>query len=123
MRFYGFEAGEIAPQGSGGMLSLQVDPKLAWALSHPERFPVDLNLAPRELLLRVPGLGVKAVDRLLLARRGRRLRADDLKRLHVPTHKVLPFVITADHRPAGVVDARHPLARGAAAAPEQAALF
>ena len=123
MRFYGFEAGEIAPQGSGGMLSLEVDPKLAWALSHPERFPVDLNIAPRELLLRVPGLGVKAVDRLLLARRGRRLRADDLKRLRVPTHKVLPFVVTTDHRPAAVVDARHPLALGARTADTQAALF
>jgi putative DNA modification/repair radical SAM protein len=123
MRFYGFEASEIAPQGQGGMLSLEVDPKLAWALAHPERFPVDLNLAPRELLLRVPGLGVKAVDRLLLARRGRRVRAEDLKRLRVPTHKVLPFVVTADHRPTRRVDASHPLARGAAAPPAQAALF
>jgi putative DNA modification/repair radical SAM protein len=100
MRFYGFEAQEIAPPDGGGMLSLEVDPKLAWALAHPERFPVDLNLAPRAMLLRVPGLGVKAVDRLLLARRGRRVRADDLKRLRVPTHKVLPFVVTVDHRPA-----------------------
>ena len=123
MRFYGFEAGEIAPQGSGGMLSLQVDPKLAWALSHPELFPVDLNLAPREVLLRVPGLGVKAVDQLLLARRARRLRADDLKRLRVPTGKVLPFVVTSDHRPSAVVDACHPLARGARSGAGQAALF
>ncbi len=99
MRFYGFEAAEIAPD-AGGMLSLDVDPKHAWALAHPERFPVDLNRAPRELLLRVPGLGVKAVDRLLLARRVRRLRCDDLKRLHVPARKVLPFVVMADHRPA-----------------------
>ena len=123
MRFYGFEAAEIAPAGSGGMLSLELDPKLAWALSHPERFPVDLNLAPRELLLRVPGLGVKAVDRLLLARRGRRLRAEDLKRLRVPVQKVLPFVVTTDHRPACGVDARHPLALGSRPAAAQAALF
>jgi hypothetical protein len=82
------------------MLSLEMDPKLAWAVAHPERFPVDLNSAPRELLLRVPGLGVKAVDRLLLARRVRRLRAGDLKRLHVPHRRVLPFVVLADHRPA-----------------------
>ncbi|RYG14423.1 MAG: putative DNA modification/repair radical SAM protein [Burkholderiales bacterium] len=99
MRFYGFAATEIAPAGGSGMLSLDVDPKLAWALSHPERFPVDLDMAPKEMLLRVPGLGVKAVDRLLLARRVRRLRADDLKRLHVPSHKVLPFVVVGDHRP------------------------
>jgi predicted DNA-binding helix-hairpin-helix protein len=98
MRYYGFEANEIAPRG--GMLALDVDPKHAWALAHPERFPVDLNRAPRELLLRVPGLGVKAVDRVLLARRVRRLRRDDLKRLHVPLRRVLPFVVLADHRPA-----------------------
>ena len=99
MRFYGFGHDEIAPARSGGMLSLEMDPKLAWAMAHPERFPVDLNRAPRDLLLRVPGLGVKAVDRLLLARRVRRLRADDLKRLRVPTARVLPFVVLADHRP------------------------
>ena len=123
MRFYGFEAQEITPPNSGGMLALEVDPKLAWALAHPERFPVDLNLAPREMLLRVPGLGVKAVDRLLLARRGRRVRAEDLKRLRVPTHKVLPFVITADYRAAVVVDARHPIALGANRPAAQGALF
>jgi putative DNA modification/repair radical SAM protein len=117
MRFYGFEAGEIAPSASG-MLSLEMDPKLAWAVAHPERFPVDLNRAPRELLLRVPGLGVKAVDRLLLARRVRRLRADDLKRLHVPHRRVLPYVVLADHRPAA-----RPAALAPRAAPEQAALF
>ena len=100
MRFYGFNAGEIAP--AQGMLSLQVDPKLAWALAHPERFPVDVNRAPREMLLRVPGLGVKAVDRLVAARRVRRMRSDDLKRLHVPLAKVLPFVVLPDHRPARV---------------------
>ena len=123
MRFYGFEAREITQQGNGGMLSLELDPKLAWAIAHPERFPVDLNLAPREMLLRVPGLGVKAVDRLLLARRGRRVRADDLKRLRVPSLKVLPFVITADHRPARAVDAAHPLALPTPGRAAQALLF
>jgi putative DNA modification/repair radical SAM protein len=118
MRYYGFEAREIVPP-QGGMLRLEVDPKLAWAQAHPERFPVDLNRAPRELLLRVPGLGVKAVDRILLARRVRRLRADDLKRLHVPVRKVLPFVLLADHRPA-----RAPVAAPATApVPVQPALF
>ncbi len=121
MRFYGFEASEIAT-ASGGMLSLEVDPKLAWALAHPERFPVDLNRAPRELLLRVPGLGVKAVNRLLLARRVRRLRSDDLKRLHVPTAKVMPFVVVADYRPPNALDAAR-VRSLAAPRPLQAALF
>ena len=99
MRFYGFAADEIAPQ-AGGMLSLDVDPKTAWALAHPERFPVDLDRAPRELLLRVPGLGVRAVTRLLMARRARRLRVADLTALRVPVRRVLPFVVLVDHRPA-----------------------
>ena len=99
MRFYGFGADEITPSGQTGMLALDVDPKLAWALAHPERFPVDLNTAPRALLLRVPGLGVRSVDKLLLARRARRLRAADLRALRVSPAKVLPFVVLADHRP------------------------
>lgn len=121
MRFYGFEAQEIAAP-RGGMLALDMDPKMAWALAHPERFPVDLNQAPRELVLRVPGLGVKAVDRLLLARRVRRLRAEDLQRLHVPVRRVLPFVVLADHRPARAVDAQVVQA-ARPPQPEQAALF
>ncbi|MGV3494949.1 MAG: putative DNA modification/repair radical SAM protein [Ramlibacter sp.] len=123
MRFYGFGAEEIASPRTGGMLRLEVDPKLAWAVAHPERFPVDLNRAPRELLLRVPGLGVKAVDRLLLARRVRRLRSDDLKRLHVPVRKVLPFVLLADHRPARGSDLPRLAAAASAPVPQQAALF
>ncbi|RZJ26342.1 MAG: putative DNA modification/repair radical SAM protein [Haliea sp.] len=108
MRFYGFAHDEIVPPSSsstGGMLSLDMDPKLAWALAHRGQFPVDLNRAPREMLLRVPGLGVKAVTRILQARRVRRLRADDLLRLHVPLKKVMPFVLLADHQPGASLDA------------------
>ena len=103
MRFYGFGHDEIAP-APGDMLSLEVDPKLAWALAHRDRFPVDLDRAPKELLLRVPGLGIKAVARLLQARRVRRLRSADLERLRVPLAKVLPFVELADHRPGKTLD-------------------
>ncbi len=67
MRFYGFTHDEIVPPSQVGMLALDMDPKLAWALAHRERFPVNLNTAPRELLLRVPGFGVQTVDRLLAA--------------------------------------------------------
>ena len=67
MRFYGFAQDEICTDD--GMLSLDVDPKLAWALANPAQFPIDLNQAPKERLLRVPGLGVRSVERLLLARR------------------------------------------------------
>lgn len=125
MRFYGFAHDEIVPaakDGSAGMLSLDVDPKLAWALAHRERFPVDLDTAPREMLLRVPGLGVKAVERLLDARRVRRVRSDDLARLHVPLKKVLPFVQLVDHRPGRALDAAD-LASRFRPAPVQASLF
>ncbi|RZL64470.1 MAG: putative DNA modification/repair radical SAM protein [Variovorax sp.] len=130
MRFYGFAHDEIVPSAApdatgvtgSSMLSLDVDPKLAWALAHRDRFPVDLNRAPREMLLRVPGLGVKAVDRLLAARRVRRVRSDDLGRLHVPLRKVLPFVLTADHQPGRALDAES-LAALVRPAPVQASLF
>jgi putative DNA modification/repair radical SAM protein len=101
LRFYGFDLEEILAGGEGGMLDLGIDPKLAWALKHRDRFPVDVNRAPRELLLRVPGLGAKTVDRLLSARRHRSIRSDDLARLKLPLGKLLPFLVTADHRPRG----------------------
>ncbi|MBU1817020.1 MAG: putative DNA modification/repair radical SAM protein [Gammaproteobacteria bacterium] len=128
MRFYGFAHDEIVPrhpsnQGSpAGMLALDMDPKLAWAIAHRERFPVNLNTAPRELLLRVPGFGVQTVDRLLAARRVRRLRHADLARLHVPLKKVLPFVEAADYRPGRTLDAAD-LAAQLVPPPVQRSLF
>ena len=68
MRFYGFDAGEIVDERAG-MLSLDIDPKLAWALRHRDRFPLDVATASREDLLRVPGFGTKAVDRIIATRR------------------------------------------------------
>ena len=123
MRFYGFAHEEIVPPGDG-MLSLEVDPKLAWALAHGERFPVDLDTAPKELLLRVPGLGVKAVSRMLQARRVRRLSMGDLQRMHVPMAKVLPFVVLNGHRPGRAHTAALAGAAGRALPPpQQASLF
>ena len=125
MRFYGFGHEEIVAEPDG-MLALDIDPKLAWALAHREQFPVDVNRAPKEMLLRVPGLGVKAVGRMLQARRVRRLRAADLDRLHVPLAKVMPFVELADHRPGNVLtaaDLRERLAPRQASANAQASLF
>ena len=121
MRFYGFAHDEIVA-APDGLLRLDVDPKLAWALAHEDRFPVDLNTAPREWLLRVPGLGVKAVASLLQARRVRRLRAEDLRRLHVPARKVLPFVQVDGHRPAARPRVVHE-ARARQAQQQQAPLF
>jgi putative DNA modification/repair radical SAM protein len=121
MRFYGYAHEEIVG-GADGMLALDIDPKLAWALAHREAFPVDLNHAPRERMLRVPGLGVKTVDRLLASRRVRRLRASDLERLRISLRKILPFVQVLDHHPGAALDA-HDLAERLRPAPAQGALF
>jgi predicted DNA-binding helix-hairpin-helix protein len=99
MRFYGFDVDEIT-DGTEGMLPLDVDPKLAWALRHRDRFPLDIASASREELLRVPGFGTRAVDRIIATRRLTSIRAADLARLHVPRNKALPFIVLADHRPA-----------------------
>ncbi|MES2993622.1 MAG: putative DNA modification/repair radical SAM protein [Pseudomonadota bacterium] len=121
MRFYGFAHDEIVG-AADGMLALDIDPKLAWALAHRERFPVDLNRAPKEMLLRVPGLGVTSVKRLLQARRGRALRMDDLSRLNVPLRQVLPFVTLPGHGSArGLDDAD--LAARLRPKPQQQSLF
>lgn len=98
LRFYGFGLDEIVAE-TDRMLALEIDPKLAWALRHRDRFPIDLNKAPREDLLRVPGLGVKTVDRILRARRLGRVRIEDLGRLHVSVPKVSAFLVAPGHRP------------------------
>ena len=121
MRFYQFEATELALDATGNM-DLSMDPKLAWALQHREQFPVDINRASREQLLRVPGLGVKSVDRVVKARRHRRLRLDDLTRLHLSLPKVTPFIVAADHQPGGLLDDAR-LQQRLAPKPVQADLF
>ncbi len=105
MRFYGYAPHEVqAAAGEDGMLPLGIDPKLAWALRFRDRFPVDVNRAPREMLLRVPGLGVRAVDAVIAARRHRRLRLEDVGRLTVSIAKLRPFLIAADWRPVRLID-------------------
>ena len=105
MRFYGFKPAEVvAAADASGMLPLDIDPKLAWALKFRDFFPLDVNTAPREALLRVPGLGTKAVDRLVQSRRWRKITLDDVARLTVSAIKVRPFIITADWRPTLLTD-------------------
>lgn len=105
IRFYGFSPGEVQQAANAeGMLPLDIDPKLAWALKFREHFPVDLNRAPREMLLRVPGLGAGAVKGLLAARRYRAIRLEDVAKLTVSIKKLRPFVITADWRPTLLID-------------------
>ncbi|HVJ67908.1 MAG TPA: putative DNA modification/repair radical SAM protein [Caulifigura sp.] len=98
MRFYGFRLDELVTPDRPN-LDLEVDPKLAWALEHREQFPIDVNTASREMLLRIPGLGVKTVDKILRSRRHHRLRRQDLQKLRVPWSRVQHFVTTVDHKP------------------------
>ena len=110
MRFYGFSASEVtAAAGVDGMLPLDIDPKLAWAIRFRDMFPVDVNSASREALLRVPGLGTKAVRSILAARRVHALRLEDVARLTASIAKVRPFLIAADWRPVQLADRADPL--------------
>ena len=120
MRFYGFSVDEITE--GGGMLDLRIDPKLAWALRHRDRFPLDVARASREELLRVPGLGKTSVERILATRRFRTIRGVDLARLKVSLAKVAPFLKLADHTPSiAALDSERLLER-LAPAPRQMAL-
>lgn len=102
MRFYGFDRAEII--GETEDLDLTVDPKMAWALRNRGEFPMDVNVADRERLLRVPGLGVRAVDRILDVRRFKRLELADVKRLSRGIEKLKPFLVCADWSPGALTD-------------------
>ena len=105
MRFYGYKPAEVMQATDvDGNLPLDIDPKLAWALKFRENFPLDVNRASREQMLRVPGLGVRAVDRIVASRRHRTLRLDDVAKLTVSIAKVRPFICTVDWRPVTLTD-------------------
>jgi putative DNA modification/repair radical SAM protein len=118
LRFYGFSVGEIAGTMQAGRLALDIDPKLAWALQRRDLFPVDVNRAPREALIRVPGLGVRVADRLIAARRHHRLSLADVGRLCRSLRKIRPFIVTRDWRPTGLLDRAE--LKGAIVAPRPA---
>ncbi|MHB2263730.1 putative DNA modification/repair radical SAM protein [Aliihoeflea sp. PC F10.4] len=122
MRFYGFDRHEITAGRDDGMLDLAIDPKLAWALSNRASFPVDVNRAPKEMLLRVPGFGTKAVKKMLEVRRYRRLRLEDVGRLCQSVVKVRPFIVAEGWSPGGMTDAEH-LRAELVGKPKQLSLF
>ncbi|MDN2565151.1 putative DNA modification/repair radical SAM protein [Aquibium sp. A9E412] len=115
MRFYGFDRSEIVAGRPDGMLDLAVDPKLAWALANRAAFPVDVNRAARETLLRVPGFGTRTVDRILAARRHRRLRLEDVARLVRSVAGVRAFIVAEGWSPGRLTD--DPALRGRLAPP------
>jgi len=101
LRFYGFSVDEITQKddASAGMLDLDIDPKLSWALRHRDFFPVNINTAPKDILMRIPGIGAISASRIIQSRRFRRLRISDLAKCGISTGKVSPFVEALGHKP------------------------
>jgi len=121
LRFYGFALHEVQDAMEDGMLDLSMDPKLAWALKHRAMFPVDVNTASREMLMRVPGLGTRAVDKIIASRRSGKLRLDDVQRLTRSVTRSRPFLTALDWTPRDLdqVDLKARLVK----TPAQLALF
>lgn len=122
LRFYGFDLNEITSATDGGNLDLAIDPKLAWALQNRHLFPIDVNRAERDMLLRVPGFGTRTVSRLLSTRRYRTLRYEDLTRMGASLKKARAFIIAGGWHPGALTDSAGLRARFAPA-PEQLSLF
>ncbi|EAQ04319.1 hypothetical protein OB2597_09254 [Pseudooceanicola batsensis HTCC2597] len=104
MRFYGFGVDEITAARPDGNLDLALDPKLAWALANRHLFPVRVQTAEREMLLRVPGFGTKTVGRILAARRHRTLAWEDLKRIGANLKNAAPFITLRHWSPGTLTD-------------------
>ena len=130
LRFYGFSVHEIvgASTRPDGMLDLEIDPKLAWALANRHVFPVNINRAARELLLRIPGVGAIGVGRILNARRFKSLSFADLVKCNINVKAAAPFIEAADYNPAlRQLDSAnlraHLMAKSNALKPQQLGLF
>jgi predicted DNA-binding helix-hairpin-helix protein len=90
MRFYGFSCEEISPEGEN--LPMEYDPKCAWALRNMQLFPVEVNTAPVEMLLRVPGIGAKGAYKIVTARKHTKLTFEDLKKLRIVLKRAKHFL-------------------------------
>ena len=102
LRFYGFTAHEILDESSPSLDST-MDPKAAWALRNIHLFPVDINKADYEQILRIPGIGVTTAKRIVVARRQRRLNHDNLKKLGIVMKRARHF-LTCDGRTEGMIN-------------------
>lgn len=104
MRFYHFDADEILDEQAPN-LDLEIDPKLAWALRHPEFFPLNLNTAEYEHILRVPGIGVQSAMRIVAARRFRKLTEEHLKKIGVVLKRAKYFIAVQSDVPFTIQEA------------------
>jgi putative DNA modification/repair radical SAM protein len=123
LRYYEFSLPELASSLPAGHLDLDMDPKTAWALANRSGFPVDVNAAERHELLRVPGLGVRVVDRIVRTRRHRRLRFADLRALGASLKRARHFISTHDYSPRNGEQRSETLRDSLAQAPLQQSLF
>ena len=96
LRFYGFRADELLDEKRPNF-NVLLDPKEDWALRHLEFFPVEVNRADYQVLLRVPGIGVKSAQRIVKARRNGNLCFEDLKRIGVVLKRALYFITCSGH--------------------------
>ncbi len=101
LRFYGFSASELLDE-QNPQFNPYVDPKCNWALHHPDQFPVEVNRAPYETLLRVPGIGVRSAQRIVVARRTGSLDFAGLKKLGVVLKRAQYFLTCSGKRPSGL---------------------
>ncbi|MCL6459637.1 MAG: putative DNA modification/repair radical SAM protein [Gorillibacterium sp.] len=101
LRFYGFQAKELLDEQNQNFNPL-IDPKCNWAIHHMELFPLEVNKAPYEMLLRVPGIGVKSAQRILKARRSSTLDFTGLKKLGVVLKRAQYFITCRDKGLAGL---------------------
>ena len=121
-RYYEFSVEDVLAATNDGMLDLERDPKLAWALKNRGEFPVDVNTGSRERLLRVPGLGVRSVNSILRVRRLTTLRLADVARLAHSIKTVQRFISALDWNPGPLLD-RVDLDRVLAPPPAQLSLL
>ncbi len=91
MRFYGFDAAELLDEASPNF-DPDYDPKIIWAVRHPEQFPAEINTAPYDLLIRVPGIGIRCAQRIVSARKTARLDFEDLIRMKVSLKRAQYFI-------------------------------
>ncbi|BAP33297.1 radical SAM domain protein [Chryseobacterium sp. StRB126] len=91
MRFYGFKAEEILDPNIP-FLDLEVDPKLSWALRHLDQFPVNIQTADYQMILRIPGIGVKSAQKIVSARRFQVLNLDHLRQLGASVNRAKYFI-------------------------------
>lgn len=124
MRLYGFTVDEVqdATDHATGLLPLDLDPKTAWALKNRHLFPVDVNKAPKDMLVRIPGMGTATASSIVAARRNRTIRLADLAVLTRTWKRLKPWIVCGDWTPAAVLD-RDDLAIRLARKPDQLQLL